>query len=76
MPLRTCPRPVFLRFSMMASARLCAMTTLTEQGVQVDIMEDAMGIALYGAFRRERPALDLEDWRGLAAVNHHAPDGG
>lgn len=49
---------------------------LTEQGVQVDILEDAMGIALYGAFRRERPELDLEDWRGLAAVNRHIPDGG
>lgn len=45
---------------------------LREHGVQVDILEDAMGIALYRAFRRERPALDLEDWRGLAAVEHPA----
>lgn len=41
---------------------------LREQGVQVDILEDAAGIALYARFRAEQPALDLEDWKGLSAV--------
>lgn len=41
---------------------------LREQGVQVDILEDATGIALYARFRAEQPALDLEDWKGLSAV--------
>ena len=41
---------------------------LHEQGLQVDILEDATGIALYARFRAEQPALDLEDWKGLSAV--------
>jgi cytosine deaminase len=41
---------------------------LREQGLQVDILEDATGIALYARFRAEQPALDLEDWKGLSAV--------
>jgi len=41
---------------------------LREKGVIVDILEDQMGIALYGKYRAESPALDLEDWKGLAAV--------
>ncbi len=41
---------------------------LREKGVQVDILEDADGIALYARFQAEQPALDLEDWKGAAAV--------
>lgn len=39
---------------------------LRDKGVQVDILEDPLGIALYARFRAEQPALDQEDWQGLA----------
>jgi cytosine deaminase len=42
---------------------------MQEKGVQVDILEDPEGIALYARYRKEKPAQDMEDWRGLAAVN-------
>lgn len=42
--------------------------TLRSKGVQVDILEDPTGVALYQKFRNEKPDLDLEDWKGLAAV--------
>lgn len=45
---------------------------LREKGVIVDILEDAEGIALYQKFRKEKPALELEDWQGVAAVNKKA----
>lgn len=38
------------------------------KGVQVDILEDEMGIALYKKYREQSPDLDMEDWRGKAAV--------
>ena len=41
-------------------------TWLQQQGLQVDVLEDAEGIALYQRFRAEQPDLELEDWRGLA----------
>ena len=41
---------------------------LREKGLQVDILEDPMGIELYARFREEKPELDLEDWMGKAAV--------
>jgi len=41
---------------------------LRQKGVQVDILEDAKGIALYKKYRKEKPDLDIEDWKGLAAV--------
>jgi cytosine deaminase len=41
---------------------------LREKGVAVDIIEDADGIALYAKYRTDNPDLDLEDWKGLAAV--------
>ncbi len=44
-------------------------TLLREKGVQVDILEDQQGIALYRKFRLEKPEQDLEDWLGLSAVN-------
>ena len=42
---------------------------LREKGVKVDILEDSMGIALYAKYRAEKPELDMEDWKGLAAVH-------
>lgn len=41
---------------------------LRNKGVKVDILEDPMGIELYAKYRAEKPELDLEDWKGLAAV--------
>jgi cytosine/creatinine deaminase len=41
---------------------------LRQKGVQVDILEDPEGIALYAKYRAEKPDQDLEDWKGLAAV--------
>ncbi len=44
------------------------LAILRERGVQVDVLEDDEGVALYERYRAEHAALDLEDWRGLAAV--------
>jgi len=41
---------------------------LRAKGVIVDILEDAVGIALYATYRQQKPMLDIEDWKGLAAV--------
>jgi cytosine/creatinine deaminase len=41
---------------------------LRGKGIQVDVLEDPMAIELYARYRREKPALDIEDWKGLAAV--------
>jgi cytosine deaminase len=41
---------------------------MREKGVQVDVLEDPMGIELYAKYRKEKPNQDLEDWNGLAAV--------
>lgn len=41
---------------------------LRDKGVRVDILEDAKGIELYAKYRREKPAQDTEDWKGLAEV--------
>ncbi|MDD3021115.1 MAG: nucleoside deaminase [Alphaproteobacteria bacterium] len=38
------------------------------KGVQVDILEDQMGIAIYSKYRAEKPDQDNEDWKGLAEV--------
>src|SRR5215813_471022 len=45
---------------------------LRDKGVQVDILEDQKGIALYARYRTEKPDQDLEDWKGLAAVHKSA----
>jgi len=42
---------------------------LRQKGVQVDILEDDMAMATYARFRAEKPDLDTEDWKGMAAVN-------
>ncbi len=44
---------------------------LRDKGVQVDILEDPIGIALYAKYRREKPDQDVEDWKGLAEVRRH-----
>lgn len=41
---------------------------LRERGVQVDLLEDALGIQTYADYRSEAPDLDLEDWKGKAAL--------
>jgi cytosine/creatinine deaminase len=43
---------------------------LRRKGGKVSVLEDQVGIELYAGYRRERPDLDLEDWKGLAAVPH------
>jgi cytosine/creatinine deaminase len=43
--------------------------TLREKGIRVDVLEDPKGIELYATYRAEKPAQDLEDWKGLAAVH-------
>jgi cytosine deaminase len=42
---------------------------LRSKGVQVGVLEDQQGIALYARFREQQPALELEDWQGVAAVS-------
>jgi creatinine deaminase len=44
-------------------------TLLRSKGVQVDILEDPEGIALYARFRVENPMLEREDWQGVSAVH-------
>jgi cytosine/creatinine deaminase len=41
---------------------------LRQKGVQVDILEDPMGIALFAKYMSEKPSQCLEDVRGLAGV--------
>ncbi len=41
---------------------------LRAKGIPVDILEDSQGAGLYRRFRSEKPDLDLEDWRGLGAL--------
>ena len=45
---------------------------LRQKGVQVDILEDPQGIALYAKYLGEKPDQNLEDWKGLAAVRKAA----
>ena len=46
---------------------------LRSRGIAVDILEGQRGIDLYARCRKERPELDLEDWKGLAAVLQRSP---
>lgn len=41
---------------------------LRQKGIRVEILEDVKGVTLYKKYRREKPDLDIEDWKGLAAV--------
>ncbi|MGH9681199.1 MAG: nucleoside deaminase [Candidatus Acidiferrales bacterium] len=45
---------------------------LRQKGVQVDILEDPYGIALFAKYLKERPELHLEDVGGVAAVRKAA----
>jgi cytosine deaminase len=45
---------------------------IREKGVQVDILEDSEGIALFAKYQKERPDQLLEDAYGLAAVRKAA----
>jgi cytosine/creatinine deaminase len=45
---------------------------LREKGIQVDILEDPMGVALFAKYYKEKPEQHLEDARGLAAVRKEA----
>ncbi len=42
---------------------------LRGKGIQVDILEDALGVALYGKYANEKPDLNIEDWKGKAALS-------
>jgi creatinine deaminase len=42
--------------------------TLRQRGVQVDILEDPMGVALFAKYIKEKPAQHMEDTGGLAEV--------
>lgn len=41
---------------------------LRDKGLKVEILEDQMGIDVYTKFRAQNPDLEIEDWKGLAAV--------
>lgn len=41
---------------------------LRNKGIWVDVLEDSQAIELYAKYRKEKLDLDLEDWKGKAAV--------
>jgi cytosine/creatinine deaminase len=43
-----------------------------QRGVQVDILEDPMGIELFAKYFKEKPEQHMEDAGGLAEVHKHA----
>lgn len=45
---------------------------LRQKGVQVDIVEDPFGVALFAKYYRENPEQHMEDARGLAEVRKSA----
>jgi cytosine deaminase len=47
---------------------------LRSHGVAVEMCVDPLGVAIYERYHAEKPDLDLEDWKGLAAVNRHHPN--
>lgn len=49
-------------------------TLLQHKGIQVDILEDRLGVELYARFRREKPDQDLEDWQGKSAFASQSSD--
>ncbi len=42
---------------------------IRSKGIEVDILEDPVGIDLYSKYRSEKPEQDIEDWKGLAALH-------
>jgi cytosine deaminase len=45
---------------------------LRQKGVQVDILEDPYGIALFAKYLKEKPEQNIEDYNGVAAVRKAA----
>src|ERR1700733_7250748 len=43
-----------------------------QKGVQVEILEDPMGVALFAKYSKEKPEQHMEDARGLAEVRKRA----
>ncbi len=41
---------------------------LRDKGIKVDILEDKMVVDLYAKYKEEKPELELEDWKGKAAL--------
>lgn len=41
---------------------------IREKGVTVDILENQQVVDLYAKYRAEKPELDIEDWKGKAAL--------
>jgi cytosine/creatinine deaminase len=41
---------------------------LRAKGIQVDILEDSLGVALYRKYAEEKPEQAAEDWKGVAAL--------
>jgi cytosine deaminase len=41
---------------------------LRAKGIQVDVLEDPVGIALYRKYDQEKPEQAAEDWKGVAAA--------
>jgi creatinine deaminase len=41
---------------------------LRGKGIQVDVLEDPLGIALYRKYAEEKPEQAAEDWKGVAAL--------
>ncbi len=48
---------------------------LREHGIQVDVLPDPLGIAIYTAYADAKPAQNDEDWRGLAHVTKRQANG-
>ncbi len=44
---------------------------LRSHGVAVETCVDPLAVALYADYHAKKPDLDLEDWKGLAAVHRH-----
>lgn len=41
---------------------------LRAKGIQVDVLEDSLGVALYRKYAEEKPEQAAEDWKGVAAL--------
>lgn len=41
---------------------------LRQKNITVDVLEDEVGVVLYKKYRDAKPALDIEDWKGKAAL--------
>ena len=41
---------------------------LRAKGIQVDVLEDPLGVALYRKYAEEKPEQAVEDWKGVAAL--------